>query len=100
MSNQLRGRGHGHEISPSTRGAVAYARNSPRLPLKAIQIQFNINRSTISDVAHHAEKKSQETGSESYHTENTASELRSGRHHLLSQEQIKIMTEKATSSYE
>ena len=93
-------RGRGPEISPSTRGAIAYARNIQRTPLKAIQFNINVNQSTISQIARHANKQSQLSHSSSIHTENTAPELRSGRPPLLHQDEIDSMITLATSTYE
>ena len=98
MSAQRRGRGP--EISPSTRGAIAYARNIQRTPLKVIQFNLNVNKFTISRIAHHALKQSDLSGSSSFHTENTAPESRSGRPPLLHQDEIDSMIALTTSTYE
>ena len=98
MSAQRRGRGP--EISPSTRGAIAYARNVRRSPLKAIQFRLNVNQSTISQIARHANKQSQLSGSSSIRTENIAPGSRSDRPPLLHQDEIDKMIALATSTYE
>ena len=96
MSAQKRGR----QVSPATRGAVAYARNLERSPLKTIQARTQVPRSTISDNARHSAKQAKIHGGSSVHAQNSAAGTRSGRPPLLSQEQIDTMLRKSTSSYE
>lgn len=96
MSAQKRGR----QISPATRGAVVYARNLGRSPLKTIQARTQVPRSIISDNARHSAKQAKIHGGSSIHAQNSAAGTRSGRPPLLSQEQIDTMLRKSTSSYE
>ena len=96
MSAQKRGR----EVSPATRGAIAYARYQDRSPLRVIQARTGVSLSTISDISNHAHKQAKLHETKSFHGENTAPGSRSGRPPLLCQEQIDIMIKLATSSYE
>ncbi len=96
MSAQKRGR----EVSPATRGAIAYARYQNRSPLRVIQARTGVALSTVSDICDHAYKQAKIHETESFHGENIASGSRSGRPPLLCQEQIDIMIKLATSSYE
>jgi len=95
MSAQKRGR----EISPATRGAIAYARNIERSPLKVIQARTGVAITTIWDNAKHSAKQAKIYGDSSVHTQNSAPGTRSGRPPLLSQEEIDRMTRLAILSY-
>jgi hypothetical protein len=53
MSAQKRRR----EVSPATRGAIAYARYQNRSPLRVIQARTGVSLSTISDICNHAHKQ-------------------------------------------
>ena len=86
-------------MSPSTRGAITYARTLQRLPLKEIQARTGVLVSTISDIARHAEKKAQIHHDDYIHLNNTASGSRSGRPPLLHQDQNDSMLALASSKY-
>ena len=96
MSAQKRGR----EVSPATRGAIAYARYQDRSPLRVIQARTGVSLSTISDISNHAHKQAKIHETKSFHGENIASESRSERLSLLCQKQVDIMIKLVTSSYE
>ena len=86
-------------MSLSTRGAITYARNLQRLPLKEIQARTGVPVSTISDIACHAEKQAQIHHDNCIHLNNTAPGSRSGRPPLLHQDQIDSMLALASSTY-
>ncbi len=96
MSAQKRGR----DVSPATRGAIAYARYKDRSPLRVIQARTGVPLSTISDICNHAYKQAKIHGTEPFHGENTASGSHSGRPPMLCQEEIDKMIKLAISSYE
>ncbi len=96
MSAQKRGR----DVSPSTRGAIAYARYQNRSPLRVIQARTGVPLSTISDICNHANKRAKTHETESFRGENTASGSHSERPPMLCQEEIDNMIKLATSSYE
>ena len=96
MSAQKRGR----EVSPATRGALAYARFNNRSPLCVIQARTEVPSSTISDITNHAYKQIKIHETASFHGENIAPGSRFGRSSMLCQEKIDNMIKLATSSYE
>jgi len=95
MSAQKRGR----EISPATRGVIAYARNVGRSPLKVIQARTGVPITSIWNNALQSAKQAKIHGDSSIHGQNSAPGTRLGRPPLLSQEAINRMTRLATSSY-
>ncbi len=96
MSAQKRGR----EVSPATRGALAYARFNNRSPLRVIQARTGVPSSTISDITNHAYKQAKIHETASFHGENIAPGSRSERSSMLCQEEIDNMIKLATFSYE
>jgi len=95
MSAQKRGR----DVSPATRGAIAYARYQNRSPLRVIQARTGVPLSTISDICNHAYKQAKIHETEPFRGENTASGSHSGRPSMLCQEEIDKMIKLVTSSY-
>ena len=87
-------------MSLTTRGAITYARNFQRLPLKEIEALTGVPVLTISDITRHAEKQAQIYHDDCIHLKNTAPGSRSGRPPLLHQDQIDSMLALASSTYE
>ena len=87
------------QISSSMHEVLFYACNIQWSPLKEIQAQTGIAVSIISDMTHHAAKKSKHTETSPVKGSNTAANEHSDWSELLDQTQIEKMIALVTSSY-